>query len=56
MPATRLIDIPRNDVAACVAYYQERGQIRADEARVMLKLQDDPTELREVMKDWTQVA
>jgi len=44
-------DIPNNDLAACIAYYEEHG-VDEDEIRTMFKLQDDPTELRRVAKNW----
>lgn len=47
-------DIPRNDVAACVAFYSARkGKITAEEMSVMLRLQDDDTELLELAESWS---
>ena len=46
-------DIPRNDVAACVAFYRARkGKITAEEMSVMLRLQDDDTELLRIAEKW----
>jgi hypothetical protein len=46
-------DLPRNDVAACVAFYRAKGgKITAEEMQVMLRLQDDDTELMRVSVDW----
>lgn len=48
--------LPRNDVAACVAYYEARGQITTDEAQVMAMLQDDPSALAAVSHGWRVVS
>jgi len=47
-------DLPRNDVAACERFYRARGKlgIESDEAEVMLRLQDDPSELEAKMMKW----
>lgn len=40
-------DLPRNDVAACLAFVRaRRGRVSEDDYEVMLMLQDDWTELR----------
>jgi hypothetical protein len=51
-PPQSVWDIPRNDVAACVAYYKSRGAVSGEELSVMLKLQDDDTELLELAQAW----
>lgn len=45
-------DIPRNNVAACIAYARKHKGVTPDEAHVMVMLQDDPTELLKVMAKW----
>ncbi len=58
MAATNIYQVPRNDVAACMAYYEARGQITTDEAQVMMMLQDDPVAtaaLREASRGWRVV-
>lgn len=46
-------DIPRNDVAACVRFYEaRRGTITPDEMGVMLSLQDDDSELLRIAMAW----
>lgn len=42
--------IDRNDIAACLAFYEAHGATE-DEWQVMLQLQDDPTSLRQAMRD-----
>lgn len=49
---TTIWDLGRNDVDACIAYRQEHGGVTSDEARVMVRLQDDPTKLLDEMKAW----
>lgn len=44
-------DLPRNDLAACEAYHEAHGAT-PDDVRVMLKLQDDPTELMRIVATW----
>jgi hypothetical protein len=51
-PAASVWEIPRNDVAACVAFYRARGQVTPDEMSVMLRLQDDDAELMRTAADW----
>lgn len=55
MAARSVYRIPRNNVAACTAYYESRGRITRDEAQVMAMLQDDAAELRAIMQGWTIV-
>lgn len=45
-------EIPRNDVRACVRYYEAHG-VTEDEVAVMLQLQDDPGELKTLAQRWT---
>ncbi len=46
-------ELPRNDLAACEALYRRRkGRISPDEMSVMLRLQDDHTELLELALKW----
>lgn len=49
-------DLDRNDVPGCVALHETRkargGNITPSERRVMIKLQDDPKELLQLMTDW----
>lgn len=48
--------VPRNDLAAAVAFYRERGQsITNDEMHSLIMLQDDPTELLAIAMHWTIV-
>lgn len=47
-------DIDRNDIAACRAYHDALGGITSDEARVMIRLQDDPAKLKIEMRTWTE--
>lgn len=44
-------DLPRNDIAACRAFWASR-EISAEDWRIMLKLQDDPAELETASKRW----
>lgn len=48
----RIYQIPRNDVAACIAYHDERGGVTPDDLHVMFMLQDDPSELTRVSASW----
>lgn len=45
-------DLPRNDVAACVAFYRARGAVTPEEMSVMLRLQDDDRELMRIAANW----
>jgi hypothetical protein len=51
-PTPATASLPRNDVAACVAYYEARGQITAEELQAMEALQDDPAALRQAATGW----
>lgn len=45
-----IIELERNDVEACIQWYREKRAERAVESwelRMLFKLQDDPTELRD---------
>jgi hypothetical protein len=42
--------VPRNDIAAARAFYEAKGHLTDDEVRVLIKLQDDPSDLRAAMK------
>ena len=44
-------DLKRNDIKGCVDLYDKQG-VSPDEARVMIRLQDDPAELLKIMKTW----
>lgn len=46
----RLIEVPRDDIDAARKYYQEHKPLSPDAVRTLLMLQDDPDELREVMR------
>lgn len=46
-------DLPRNDVQACVRFYESHG-VTSEEMAVMLRLQDDDTELLAIAADWKQ--
>ena len=48
-----LVDVPRNDLKAAQAFYNERGhRLTADEYRVLWKSQDDPAGFEEMAEDW----
>lgn len=51
MGTSSVWDIRRNDIPACVALYEARG-VTPDEARVMIRLQDDPSEIMGLIKTW----
>jgi hypothetical protein len=53
---TSVWDIDRNDVDACVRYRDAKGAVTTDEMAVMIKLQDDPTALVEIMREWSPVG
>lgn len=43
--------VPRNDIAAARRFWRSRrGPLNSDEARVLARLQDDPSELLAVMQ------
>lgn len=44
-------DLPRNDLAACRAFWASRD-ITGEEWRIMLRLQDDPAKLEAAAKRW----
>jgi hypothetical protein len=47
-----VLDVPRNDIAACRAFYKaRRGKVTGEDLRVLLQLQDDDTELLQIMTD-----
>lgn len=51
--------VPRNDVAAARRFWRSRrGPLTTDESRVLARLQDDPTELLEIMarEGWVSPA
>lgn len=48
----KIENLPRNDVRACIKFYEAQGYITPDQGQVMVSLQDDPTELRRVSKRW----
>lgn len=52
MPPSSVWDIDRNDLQACLDYYNSRGSITSGEARVMLQLQDEADDLLGVMRTW----
>lgn len=54
-PEASVFSVPRNDVAAALAFYERRGSITGHEARVLLQLQDDPAELLNLMATWEVV-
>lgn len=43
--------LPRNDIGACRRFYAERGEIRRQDLRTMLRLQDDPADLMRIYAD-----
>lgn len=47
-------DLPRNDIAACYAFWASR-EITADDWRIMLKLQDHPQRLVDAAKRWARM-
>lgn len=50
MPIT---DVPRNDIEACIRYYESRGsRITPDEVSMLLQLQDRPAKLMKLTADW----
>jgi hypothetical protein len=49
--AKRLHEIARNDVPACEAYYEAYG-VTSNEMHIMVRLQNDPEPLLEIMKRW----
>jgi hypothetical protein len=51
MAANSVWDIPRNDIDA-VREYVTTHQVSGDDWRILLKLQDDPTQLMEQSKSW----
>jgi hypothetical protein len=44
-------DLPRNDIEACHRFWQEH-RVTHEEWRTMLRLQDDPAELRAAAETW----
>lgn len=52
---TSVWDLPRNDIAACRLFWLER-EVSGEEFRVMLRLQDDPTQLIVAAKLWKKRA
>lgn len=48
-------DIERNDIAACVDFHDVHGA-RPDDIRTMVMLQDDPTELLQIIAGWAPQA
>lgn len=52
MSKPRVEDLPRNDVRACIKFYETQGYITPDQGQAMLSLQDDPAELRRISKGW----
>lgn len=49
---SKIEDLPRNDIRACIKFYETQGYITPDQGQALLSLQDDPTELRRVSKRW----
>lgn len=44
-------DLERNDVEACIRYMDLVGTMTSEDVMVMLRLQDDPSELIAIMKE-----
>lgn len=53
--ADNVWNLPRNDIAACRAYWLEH-EITPEEWRTMLMLQDNPAKLIEAAKHWKKRA
>ena len=47
-----IFDVFRNDLDAAERYYKERGSITTEEYRLLLKLQDHPSELEKRSRNW----
>lgn len=54
MTAKTVWDLPRNDIAACIEYHDKHPDMTPEEIRIMVKLQDDETQLMEITKGWSR--
>lgn len=52
---TTVTAVPRNNIAAATAFYEKNAPITSQQARVLLRLQDDPAELLNLMATWEVV-